>query len=248
MKKDLGFTLVEISIVLIIAGLMLSGMLGAYLSQIEANRIRETRQALHEVRDALIGFALSNGHLPCPANPALANTATLAGQEERSGVTGNCTYIDGVLPWATLGVKELDAWGKRYSYRVTSYFADTSNATIGPSATCIPAADPAVSFAICSVGDITILPQAGTLGGIPAVAVIVSHGKNLRGAYGPSGGTRLGNLAGDELENANNDTSFVDHPFVHDADPLAENYFDDLVDWVSPSILIGKMAAASRLP
>lgn len=248
MKKQPGFTLVELSIVLLIAGLLLSGMLGAYQSQTEASRIRETRQAMREARDALIGFALSSGHLPCPANPALANSAATAGQEVRSGATGSCTYQDGVLPWATLGVKETDAWGKRYSYRVTGYFADASNTSIGPSATCTPAVDPAVSFAICSVGDITILPQAGALGGIPSVAVIVSHGKNLRGAYGPQGGTRLGGVTGDEQKNADDDASFVDHPFAHDADPLAAAYYDDLVEWVSPSILIGKMATVGRLP
>src|SRR5471032_1633839 len=190
-KYQPGFTLVELSIVLIIVGLMLSGMLSAYQSQTEANRIRETRHAMSEARDAIIGFALSNGHLPCSANPTLVNTAVGAGQEVRSGATGSCTYTDGVLPWATLGVKELDAWGKRYSYRVTGYFADTSNASIGPSATCAPAIDPAMSFAICSVGDITILPKSGALGGIPAGAVIVSHGKNLRGAYAHQGGARI---------------------------------------------------------
>ncbi len=243
-----GFTLVELSIVLVIAGLLLTGMLGAYQSQMEANRIRETRQGMSEAREALIGFVLSTGHLPCPANSALANTAATAGQEMRSGATGICTDMNGILPWATLGVKELDAWGKRYSYRVTGYFADTSNTTIGPSGTCAPAIDPAVSFAICSVGDITILPQSGAFGGIPAVAVIVSHSKNLRGAYGPEGGTRLGGLAGDEQENANDDALFVNHPFVHDTDPLATAYYDDLVEWVSPSILIGRMATTGRLP
>lgn len=243
-----GFTLIEISMALVIVGLLLTGMLGAYQIQIEASRIRETRQAMNEARDALIGFALVTGHLPCPANPVLANTAATAGQEVRSSVTGSCTYQNGVLPWATLGVKELDAWGKRYSYRATGYFADTSNTSIGPSSTCAPAIDPAVSFAICSAGDITILPQSGALGGIPAVAVIVSHGKNLRGAYDPRGGTRLGDLAGDEQENANDDALFVNHPFAHDADPFAAGYYDDLVEWVSPNILIGRMATTGKLP
>lgn len=248
MKKQCGFTLVELSIVLLVAGLLLSGMLGAYQSQLEASRVRETRQAMREARDAIIGFALSTGHLPCPANPTLANTVATAGQEARSGAAGSCTYPDGALPWATLGLRELDAWGQRYSYRASGYFADTSNASIGPSSTCVPATDPAVSFAICSVGDLTILPQASALGGIPVVAVIVSHGKNLRGAYGPQGGVRLGVPSGDELENADDDSRFVDHPFTHDADSHSAAYYDDLLDWVSPSILIGKMATSGRLP
>ena len=247
MKKLAGFTLVEISIVLLVVGLLLSGLMSAYQNQVENNRIQETRQAMADIRDALYGFTLGHGHLPCPANPSLANHVAGAGQEARAA-SGDCAYENGVIPWSTLGTKELDAWGGRYTYRVTAYFADTSHASIGPSASCVPAADVAVSFAICSAGDIIIQNAAGS-GGIPSsVAVIVSHGKNKRGAYTQNGGTRLAGAAGSELENANDDPKLVSQPFTYDNNLYSSTYYDDLVEWIPTSILIGKMATANRLP
>lgn len=247
MRKLAGFTLVEISIVLLIVGLMLSGLLSAYKNQVESNRIQETRQAMADIRDALFGFTLGHGHLPCPANPSVSNHLAGAGQEARAA-SGDCSYENGVIPWNTLGTKELDAWGGRYSYRVTSYFADTSHASIGPSASCVPAADMAVSFAICSAGDIIIQNAAGS-GGIPSsVAVIISHGKNKRGAYTPDGGTRLPGAAGWELENANDDHTLVSQAFTYDKNSYSSEYYDDLVEWIPTAILIGKMATTNRLP
>lgn len=247
MKRATGFTLVELSLALIIIGLVLSGMLGAYRNQLEANRIRETRQALADIREALFGFTLGHGHLPCPADPALASASPGAGVESRTAA-GQCTREEGVLPWATLGLKELDAWGGRFSYRITDYFADTNHTTIGAGSSCAPAADLAISFAVCSSGDITILSQPGTLGVPTSVAVFVSHGKNLQGAYGPQGGTRSAGSTGAELENANEDTVFISQPFVNQINESSSVNYDDLVEWIPASLLIGKMVEAKRLP
>ena len=85
-----------------------------------------------------------------------------------------------------------------------------------------------------------------TSGGAPAVtiasgmvAAIVSHGKNGHGAF-QMDGVQVSGATGDEQENANGNVTFVNK--IPDPD------FDDLVVWISPSILKSRMVAANRLP
>src|SRR5450756_1293281 len=117
-----GFTLVEMAMVLLIVALLLGGMLVPLSAQMEQRNVSETQKSLSEIKEAIIGYALANGQLPCPADPSIATGLTNAGI-----VRPTCTTVansSGVLPWATLGVSETDAWGNRYTYRVTPEFAD----------------------------------------------------------------------------------------------------------------------------
>lgn len=127
-RKSAGFSLVEMAIVLAIIGLLLGGLLPAISGQIEQQRRNETRKQIDEIKDALIGFAIINGKLPCPA--------TVTYGEADSTCTNPSS--DNYLPWKTLGVSEADAWGGKWLYRVEPVFASsvpftlttTSNATL----------------------------------------------------------------------------------------------------------------------
>lgn len=219
-----GFTLVEMAIVLVIVGLLLGGLLMPLSTQVEQRRIGETQKSLDEINQALLGFAIANKYLPCPADPTLASGAAGAGQA-RLFAAGACTGGNsGVLPWATLGVSETDAWGNRYTYRVTAGFADTTT-----------------FFTLSSPGDSTIRATSGGTSIASAIpAVIVSHGKNGSGAYNTAGTQLAVSADADEAENSNNDTNFVSKT------PTAT--FDDLVAWVSPNILFNRMVTAGKLP
>src|ERR1700739_3194100 len=112
-----GFTLVEIAIVLVIVGLIICGLITPLSMQIEQRKVTETQRALDEAREALIGYALHNGYLPCPAISA-AN-----GQEDRSGIACTDTRRLGFLPWATLGLPKLDSWNHLFRYSVAPAFS-----------------------------------------------------------------------------------------------------------------------------
>ena len=62
-----GFTLIEIAIVLVVMGLMLSAAAAAYVNMFGANRSRLAGDsALASMSDALVAFARTHNRLPCP--------------------------------------------------------------------------------------------------------------------------------------------------------------------------------------
>lgn len=169
-----GFTLVEMAVVLVILGFLLGGLLVPLSSQIEQKNYSVTQRDLADIKEAIIGYALShpaldgNPYLPCP------DSVGDDGIEDRAGTT--CASPEGNLPWSDLGLPAQDGWGNRYRYRVTHLqFADNS-----------------LGFTLASNGNITIRDAAA--GNIVANAipvVIFSRGKNGAGA------------GADEAENSN---------------------------------------------
>jgi len=228
MNPSRGFTLVELSVALIIIALLLAGALIPLSTQIEVRNTADTQRSLEGVKEAIVGFALANGRLPCPADGSIADGIAGAGTEQYNGTF--CTTTVGVIPWTTLGVPETDAWGRRISYRVAPVFADaiaistwatsttptplTAPASPGNQPGCVPTPSPTLSsFALCSLGDIVVLTRtematAATLLGTALPAVIISHGKNGYSAW-QTNGTRLTPApgGGDEIANANGTTS-----------------------------------------
>lgn len=232
-----GYTLVELAVVLTITGLLLGGMLLPLGGQIEQQARQDTRQKLEAAREALMGHALIHGRLPCPADPAAigADAGVARPPPCRQGTE------HGVLPWATLGVAELDGWGRRFSYRVDPDYADLpAEATY---AGCTPDPLPAqASFALCSNGNITLLSaaQSGSNIAIGIPAVVLSHGHNGHGGHSAAGQLLPPSDDADELENSDADSRFS----VADASA----HYDDQVIWLSNAILFNRMVAAGKLP
>lgn len=219
---DKGFSLVELAVVLVIVGLLASGLMLSLGTQRESATTQEAQRQLETIREAVIGFALANGRLPCPALSTLANTDSNAGRE-------NCTLQHGVVPWATLGLTESDPWGNRFTYYAHSLFTAT-----------VPAGALA-SFTLDTQGNAAIKDATGagydTASALPAV--ILSHGARPSGAWLPNGSQIVG-ASGDEAENANANTTFV----AHTPTPT----FDDQLIWIVPAILKSRMVAAGKLP
>lgn len=231
-KPGRGFSLVEMSIVLVIFALLAGGLMLSLSSQQEIQRLSEARRQLADTREALIGYLIVNGRLPPPAKASTASGVAGAG-EISEGLTS------GVVPWATLGLPETDPWGQRLSYRVTDQFA--TKVADAPKPPCLPATSPwpaQSSFALCSVGNITVTDGATTIASnLPAI--VISHGKNGLGGYRQNG-TQVSGAAGNELENADGNATFI-------SSPQSVN-FDDEVTWLPLFNLMSRMIAAGRLP
>lgn len=241
-RKVNGFSLIELAIVLFIISLILGGLLPPLATQIEQRERERTQNQLDEIHDVLYGFVLQNRYFPCPDcwdNSGNCASATANdGEEDTIGASPfTCATEVGNLPWSSLGVRETDAWGQRFTYRVTDGFADRDTGSDGTGCTPVTAS---VSFAMCSTGNITILDGDGgnnVATGVPAI--VVSHGGNWD--EDPS-----------DHEDENYDdgrTGDVAGTFVYrDFSTEAGNEFDDLMIWISPHVLRTRMLNAGILP
>ncbi|HEY0666159.1 MAG TPA: type II secretion system protein [Gallionella sp.] len=147
-----GFTLVEMSIVLAIVALLLGGLLPVISSQVEMQRRNETRKYLDIVRDALVGYAVLNGRLPCPDS----NDDGIA----EATCTTNASQV-GTLPYTDLGVVGTDAYDNVLIYAVTKEFAATTPFTLNTAGV----------IKVCDAGCASDWTNKST-------AVIVSRGAN----------------------------------------------------------------------
>ena len=229
-RRQAGFSLIEIAIVLVIVGLMIGGLVTPLTVQLEQRKVAETQQALEEAKEALTGYALRYGYLPCPA------ISPMNGLEDRRGARCNGDKRVGFLPWATLGLRQADSWNHLLRYSVTPAFSDSEQ-----------------QFNLGTPRDISIvtrnggpLLQATALNDIPAM--IMSHGKNGYGATSVQGQRQvvpMGNNV-DERNNATSANIYISRAASGAQQPGGE--FDDLVVWLSPNILFNRMVAAQRLP
>ncbi|MBF0295669.1 MAG: prepilin-type N-terminal cleavage/methylation domain-containing protein [Magnetococcales bacterium] len=242
----LGFTLIEMAIVLVISGLLLGGAIQAIHGQSTKRRAEKTLDQLQEIREALLGFAVVNGRLPCPDTDFDGNENVVA----NACVANASGQFTGVIPWNTLGVAPADAWTHLFSYQVTGLFADAvALATTGSGTltgeTCPPAAPVAcptaanASFSLrCQCeGDLSIQNAAGTTLVASVPAVILSHGANGLGAY-TMNGSRIPTTGAMAAETQNSDLT----------NGIFRQGGDDLVVWISPLVLKYRMVKAGRLP
>jgi len=218
-----GFSLIELSIALIIFGLLAGSLLGQTTGQRRLLTEQRARAQLELSLEALYGFAISQGRLPCAADPTLDSSHQNAGEED-------CTpNKSGVLPWRTLALPETDPWGQRLSY----YAHESFTAKLSSEAR--------ASFTLESEGKLNIRPGTYTNHTVAdkLPAVIVSHGRNGLGGY-RSNGQRRPATHPDEARNADNSMGFINRP--------PDNQYDDLTVWIVPTVLNARMLAAGRLP
>jgi prepilin-type N-terminal cleavage/methylation domain-containing protein len=111
-QQSRGFTLVELSIVMVIFALMMGGIMMTLSAQRDTQQRAKTIALLTDATDTLKGYAAANGRVPCPSITAI-------GVESPAG--GTCTQAAGFYP-ITLGIDATDAWGRPLRYAVaTSY-------------------------------------------------------------------------------------------------------------------------------
>jgi prepilin-type N-terminal cleavage/methylation domain-containing protein len=240
--QEKGFTLVELSIVLVIVALISGGLMMSLSAQHEAASTAETQRRLTDARDSLLGFAAANGRLPCPAAPGTTGAESVASD-------GSCTNPwDGFLPAITLGLSPTDAqgysiddWGNPIRYAVTNDMSSQVSIPNKIKAAWNAGSTLAADLQICSTaagitgsGKSASCSAGSTLAN-NAIAVIYSRGKN--GGATPR--------SADESANGNADRVFVAHAPTQ-AGSASE--FDDIVIWLSPNILYNRLIAAGRLP
>ncbi len=220
-----GFTLVELAIVLLIVTLLLGGLLPTVSSQIEQQRRNDTRKQIEEIRQALFGFAIINGRLPCPTNqPDPANPNY--GSEDPA-----LCATEGYLPWKTLGVSETDAWGSRRSAVAdpwTGYWRYRADRNF-------------------SVGTITLITGFGTCSPLSSDCMTIQDSNGLALTNTTERPVAIVYSTGPNLIADPNNASFEAVGGIYQSD-TPNPAFDDILIWISRPQLFNRMVTAGKLP
>jgi len=254
MNREDGFTLVELSIVILIMGLLIGGLAMPLSAQLENGRIRETRGQIAETEAAIQGFAIINGHLPCPAIPNSDGLSAIA--------AGGCAAQHGFVPASTLGLVGsrnadnllLDAWANPLRYSVSNSdidgdgdwdfvapgeMRDVSIPLLRPDLVVCSAAAGASALA-CS-GPSTTLTNS-------APVVVFSMGKDWASSGSADqqenvGTTLGGGPSGTNYQVASN-VVFVNRRLSNQVG----SEFDDIVFWSSSARLYHRLVEGGQLP
>lgn len=229
--KSQGFTLVEMSIVLLIVGLLLGGGMSLLSGSTDTAKYKETQNQLNELKEALNNYYIQFGRLPCP-------DTGVDGIEESSCGTGNT--LRGFIPHVTLGLGASgDAWGERIKYVVSPKFITTFTPPNAP-AMCSDTAPRTIATASDKI-TIQDLQNTGQPIADFAAFALISTGKNGRqtnsamtGAFSNNGGCSAVNAL--EQENCDSDSILRSGVQRTDGNTVV---FDDIVVWGSDIQLIG---------
>ncbi|NOX35443.1 MAG: type II secretion system protein [Deltaproteobacteria bacterium] len=113
---DKGFTLIEMAMVMVIAGIIISTIMTVMPAIIKAGKIKQARAMLAKYDYALQGYAITNFRLPFADSSG-------------DGLENNNVFI-GDLPYLTLGLSNgNDVWGNRIKYAVYGRTGNPYNLT-----------------------------------------------------------------------------------------------------------------------
>jgi prepilin-type N-terminal cleavage/methylation domain-containing protein len=260
MQLNRGFTLVELAVVVFIVALLLGGVILTLSAQEEQRANAETRRRLEAAVDALIGFAIVNRRLPCPAVLATGGVESPVGG-------GTCTAnflpagaaTPGFLPGRTIGFLPVDAqgfavdaWGNRIRYAVANNVVAATCSAGAPHFT--SQANLKANGAGCQPNDLVVCQSSGgaaptasppSCNTAPSVTnqqtvafVVLSPGKN--------GGVIAAGQGADELFNMNGSAVFISRE--HGTRETTTGSYDDLLIWVPAGVLYSRLLAAGVLP
>jgi hypothetical protein len=220
-----------------IIALLLGAILVPLATQVEERQIAETQKKQDEIKEALIGFVVANGYLPCPAVSATDGSESARTPLAGPPPTNRCNARSGFLPWQALGTHKSDAWGRLFRYNVSPAFTDTT--------------PPVPAFSLATAPDIVI---AGLTNATSVTAIVVSHGKNGYGGTDEAGTPVADPSDGwaahpDENTNAQiATTTFISRLPQAKGASGAGGEFDDIVTWVPRYVLLNRMVTAGKLP
>ena len=234
-KKLSAFSLVELSIVILIISILITGTLTVSRSAINNARIKETKDKLQEINKAIAIYLNRQKRIPCPASLILVKTDTSYGQE--AGTAGNCLdgsgvysssdtnaegLVYGAVPTATLSLdREMaeDGFGSKFSYIVPVKLTESyiEGSVDGYEGTLRNQMD------LITVNE---LSETGSSINDEIILVVMSHGADKYGAFSATSASQNSYTDATDDEIANLYKSDFDQIFVTNSD---EENFDDIL-------------------
>lgn len=243
-SRKKAFSLVELSVVLVVISVLTSGVLTILTKHSEDSKLKITEKRMEIIEKSIEKFVIENNRLPCPAD----GTTVIVGEaffgfEKRSSskpvlCDSNFTFNDihaGVVPVLSLGLSKeymFDGWKRRFSYVVDGNLVNSEDTDV----TCSKDSS-SECFKFSEGGKIKIKDASSRLITEAAAYVIISHGRNGHGGYKRFGSnTRLGSSSdADEKSNAGDDIGSFNDEFVQKS---VDNSFDDIVSYKMRSQIV----------
>ena len=121
-----GFSLVELSIVLIIIGLILGAGVTIWRSSIDSTRLSTSKANLDNIRNSVINFAIANGRLPCSDTTVPPNNTGVSNPNPATcGTTCSCNTCVNPPCWVPYQTLQLqlpvgkDSFGNAFRYDIS---------------------------------------------------------------------------------------------------------------------------------
>ena len=253
-----GFTLLELAVVVFIITVLMGAIMVPLTTQIAQRKFSDTQKTLDDVREALLGFAISTTRLPCPASATSNGAESFCTSAAPSACGaeivvppaampghGRCANpYNGFVPGVTLSLATvdaqgyaIDAWGARLRYAVTTAHTNAFTTASGMRNTTLSALAPDLSVCASGTGITATACNTAPMLANATPAVIFSLGANANTG---------GGVSTDEAANLDNNQVFVSR--VRTDRGAAVGEFDDLVTWLSENLLYSRMVAAGQLP
>ena len=240
-KKNSGFSLIEMSIVIIITAIVASASLKVVSIVIESSQETSTRTKLDELNAAVVSFVKVNGILPCPADITLAPDNAnfgVSGTNCNANIAGDIALASfslrvGMVPVRTLGLPDsyaFDSWNNRIRYGTIKELTLSSSSFTNFLTNFTGLSPNTRTFEIRDAAGNTTNPAniyTTPTQNLSIAYLLLSHGQNANGAVPYAGGAAPACPASVLLdqENCNGDAIFRDALFS----TSTSNYYDDLI-------------------
>jgi prepilin-type N-terminal cleavage/methylation domain-containing protein len=254
-----GYTLVELSIVILVISLLMAGVFSMATGSINNSKVALTNQKMKEVYKSMGTFLMINKRLPCPASLARSKIDDVDyGKEERDDANNNCgtngvytatnysNLIIGAVPIKSLNLGSEfaeDGYENKLSYvidkRFTKNFISPTGGNLEDSFGTVGSAIELMTAKENQVSGSTLLSDK-------VMFLLISHGPNVYGSFTSASGQQnidvANNIDVDELENQikssspNFDNNFIVNSYKSDV-------FDDVLIYKTRSNFIQDFSA-----
>lgn len=240
-----AFSLIETIVSITVVSILSISLIEIIRSYYIANTLNITEDRMRKIEDALLTYIKTNGYLPCPASMTISDKNL----NSDFGKSANCSTLDtgsagfvvsksgtqkvirGTVPVKTLSLSKqymYDKWGRRFAYIVVDKLATDKES--------FTKYNPSTNDQIIKIFN-TNNNQISVTGSEQPAYLLLSYGKSGRGGYDFNGNVLFPCGSGYlESKNCDSNNEFVYSPMPNFVN--SNNYFDDIVHWVSYSMLL----------
>lgn len=205
-SRGVGFTILELTIVLAVIAALMGGMIALSSAALEGRSYNGTATKLKILQQALADYRIAHNRLPCPAASSTVTSGATFGVEVAT--TSPCTGADsastvvaiGMVPTRTLGLPDemaIDSWGRRIRYAVSTPYVDADAFST------YAATDATARLTVNNNNNNTSNTATPNLT-TTALFVLVSYGKDGHGGYtGGLNGSAASTLVNGGITNTN---------------------------------------------